>query len=94
MKRPYDHFKDGHVGGGVDLENSRCTVFGAPSWATKPANAARGQVDAALQKYLEEHPELEGLGGDRLQKIKRSIGIDTLPIFLWVFLWAFLWVFI
>ncbi|CAK9061080.1 unnamed protein product [Durusdinium trenchii] len=32
-KRPYDHYKDGHLGGGTNDSSSKCIVYGTPKWA-------------------------------------------------------------
>merc|ERR1712008_130720 len=56
--RPYDHYKDGHVGGGKDGKKSRCTVYGTPEWANNSEAQARQATELALQEYLRENPEL------------------------------------
>merc|ERR1719421_153652 len=79
-RRPYDHFKDGHLGGGKDSAASRCTVYGTPDWAQRSASDARDKAKAALQEYLKSNPELRGLGGERLQGIRRQVmGATELP---------------
>jgi TRIAD3 protein (E3 ubiquitin-protein ligase RNF216) len=78
-KRCYDHFADGHIGGGVDKKNSRCTVYGTPSWAKQSASAVKDRAEKALQEYLAAHPELQGLGGERIRNIKRSVGLTDEP---------------
>merc|ERR1712032_1755595 len=59
--RPYDHYKDGQKGGGKDNEDSKCVVYGTPAWAKKSEADALAEAQTALQKYLEDNPELQGL---------------------------------
>jgi len=77
--RSYDHFKDGARGGGINASNSRCVVFGEPTWASTSAELRRGQTETALQEYLEAHPELQGLGGERIRAVRRRVGLTEEP---------------
>jgi len=71
-KRGYDHFKDGHVGGGKDNESSRCTVYNTPAWARPNSKEAQAEAEKALQEYLKDDPELqeimEGKGKDVVKR--------------------------
>lgn len=73
--RPYDHFKDGSKGGGTNAEKSQCVVFGIPDWAKASDTSRKRKAETALQEYLEAHPELQDLGGDRIVKtVKEQLG--------------------
>lgn len=78
-QRPYDHFVDGHTAGGDSQKDSKCTVYGTPAWAKPSPSAAKRQAEKALQEYLEAHPELQNLGGERIQSIKRRVGLVDEP---------------
>ncbi|CAJ1354786.1 unnamed protein product [Effrenium voratum] len=58
-KRPYDHYKDGHLGGGKNDSNSRCIVYGTPKWAEASGKKQREDAEKALQQYLKENPDLQ-----------------------------------
>lgn len=76
-KRPYDHFKDGSRGGGTNSKDSSCTIYGEPAWAKakKSAQAARSQTEESLRAFLAANPELQGLEGGCLQKVRRQVGL-------------------
>lgn len=78
-ERPYDHFADGGQGGGINNSRSRCIVFGSPAWAIRSADAAKLRAEQALEQYLQAHPELQNLGGERLRNIKRRVGLSDAP---------------
>ncbi|CAE8674833.1 unnamed protein product [Polarella glacialis] len=46
-KRPYDHYKDGSQGGGINAQDSRCVVYGTPAWAQKSEAAIREEAEEA-----------------------------------------------
>lgn len=58
-QRSYDHFKDGHLGGGQDKAGSRCVVYGTPAWAQKTPKQLQEESERALDQYLKDNPELE-----------------------------------
>lgn len=60
-KRPYDHYKDGHVGGGKDSGQSKCTVYGTPAWAKKSAAEHKEDARRSLADYLQDNPELRDI---------------------------------
>lgn len=71
-KRPYDHYKDGHVGGGTNAKDSKCIVYGTPSWAENTPEKQKEEAEKALKQYLQEHPELQEVAAESsLEKRKR-----------------------
>ena len=71
-KRPYDHYKDGHLGGGTNDSSSKCIVYGTPAWAETTANKQREEAEKALKQYLADHPELQEVAeGSSTEKRKR-----------------------
>eukprot|EP00931_Biecheleriopsis_adriatica_P052984 TRINITY_DN30921_c0_g1_i1.p1 TRINITY_DN30921_c0_g1~~TRINITY_DN30921_c0_g1_i1.p1 ORF type:complete len:559 (-),score=100.35 TRINITY_DN30921_c0_g1_i1:63-1679(-) len=58
-KRPYDHYKDGHLGGGKNAANSKCVVYGIPEWAKKEEQDLQEEAHKALEQYLKENPDLQ-----------------------------------
>ncbi|CAE7237164.1 RNF216 [Symbiodinium natans] len=71
-KRPYDHYKDGHLGGGKNDTSSRCIVYGTPAWSEKTAKQKQQETEEALKQYLKENPELQDIvAGTSAAKKKR-----------------------
>lgn len=70
--RPYDHYKDGHVGGGKDAKDSRCIVYGTPAWAKKTEEQVRAEADEALKEYLKASPEIHQIVQNRADVLKRT----------------------
>jgi hypothetical protein len=58
-RRPYDHYSNGSSGGGNDNASSQCTLYGEP----EERSTAKAQMEAkkALEEYLRENPDLQGL---------------------------------
>lgn len=80
-KRPYDHFKDGHQGGGTNAKDSTCTEYGTPAWAKKSYAEVRAEADAALEKYLTQNPDLQGIMQDRRGVQKRALShLECSPV--------------
>jgi len=48
-------------------------VYGTPAWAKKDHAAVRVEVDAALQEYLAEHPDLQGIMKEGQEIRKRTL---------------------
>eukprot|EP00930_Biecheleria_cincta_P029871 TRINITY_DN20729_c0_g1_i1.p1 TRINITY_DN20729_c0_g1~~TRINITY_DN20729_c0_g1_i1.p1 ORF type:complete len:511 (+),score=91.28 TRINITY_DN20729_c0_g1_i1:72-1604(+) len=75
--RPYDHFKDGHLGGGRDKSGSRCVVYGTPAWAQKSTAQLKEDAERALDQYLKDNPELEEVahlsGGARRKRLQSLV---------------------
>jgi len=71
--RPYDHYKDGHKGGGTNNGESRCVVYGDPDWAKKSEKSAQEEAEKALEEYLQQNPELREVMDSRRDILKRTL---------------------
>jgi len=72
-KRPYDHYKDGHLGGGKNDDSSKCIVYGTPAWAEKTAKQRQQETEEALKQYLKENPELKEIAAGSSEAKKKRL---------------------